>query len=305
MRVAGTDKATAACMLVAAGFFGSAAQSRAHAAEAPLELRVITSSAASLHTNFTLILGKKDAVLVDAPFTRSDAHRLVADILESGKVLKTIYITHDHPDHFFSLDVLTGSFPNADIIAAPVVVADIWRSIPLKLKRWGPLLGSNGPRHPVAPRAFEASFFELEGQRLEILGPMQGDHIHSTALYIPALKALICGDLVFNRIHLWFGESLAQQRRAWLDSIDGLIALNPVTVVAGHKVPGLPDDSQALNFTRSYLVAFEKAVGRAKNSAELIAAMRAEFPDTQDVIDDFILVTSSKVAMGEITPWQE
>lgn len=292
-------------ILVIAGLLGSAACPNADATESPLELKVITSSAASLHTNFTLIMGKRNAVLVDAPFTRSDAHRLVADILESGKILTTIYITHDHPDHFFSLDVLAESFPGADIIAAPAVVEDIWRSIPLKLKRWGPLLGSNGPKHPVAPRAFEASFFELEGQRLEILGPMQGDHLHSTALYVPALKALICGDLVFNRIHLWFGESLTEQRRAWLGSIDRLAALNPVIVVAGHKIPGLPDDAQALKFTRNYLVAFEKAVGRAKNSAQLIAAMRREFPDTQDVIDDFILVTSAKVAMREIPPWQE
>lgn len=305
MRGARTGKPMAAGMLVAAGVLGSVAPSSVYAVDAPLELNVITSSAASLHSNFTLILGKKDAVLVDAPFTRSDAHRLVADILESGKTLKTIYITHDHPDHFFSLDVLSESFPNADIIAAPAVVEDIWRSIPLKLKRWGPLLGNNGPKHPVAPRAFEASFFELEGQRLEILGPMQGDHVHSTALYVPALKALICGDLVFNRIHLWFGESLVEQRRAWLDSVDKLIALSPVTVVAGHKIPGLPDDAQALDFTRSYLVAFESAVARAKNSGELIAAMRREFPDTQDVIDDFILVTSAKVAMREIPPWQE
>jgi glyoxylase-like metal-dependent hydrolase (beta-lactamase superfamily II) len=293
------------CQVVAAVLLSSAVSLDVRGAEAPLAIKVITSSAASLHTNFTLIMGKQDAVLVDAPFTHSDAHRLVADILESGKNLKTIFITHDHPDHFFSLDILAASFPNADIIAAPAVVEDIWRSIPLKLKRWGPLLGANGPKHPIAPRPIESGYFELEGQRLEILGPMQGDHVHSTALHIPALRAVICGDLVFNRIHLWFGESLAEQRRAWLESIERLSALDPLTVVAGHKVPGLPDDVQALRFTRSYLVAFEQAVARAKDSADLIAMMRREFPDTQDVIDDFILVNSAKVAMGESPPWQE
>jgi hypothetical protein len=76
-------------------------------------------------------------------------------------------------------------------------------------------------------------------------------------------------------------------------------------VVAGHKVPGLPDDDEALRFTRNYLVAFEQAVARAKTSDDLIAAMRREFPDTQDFIDDFILVNSAKVAMGEMPPWQE
>jgi glyoxylase-like metal-dependent hydrolase (beta-lactamase superfamily II) len=39
-------------------------------------------------------------VLIDAPFTRADAHRTVAAVLESGKTLDTIFVTHDHPDHF-------------------------------------------------------------------------------------------------------------------------------------------------------------------------------------------------------------
>ena len=50
----------------------------------PLAIRVITSSPGSLNTNFTLIWGETDAVLVDVPFLRSDAYRLVADILDLG-----------------------------------------------------------------------------------------------------------------------------------------------------------------------------------------------------------------------------
>jgi glyoxylase-like metal-dependent hydrolase (beta-lactamase superfamily II) len=272
---------------------------------APLQLKVITSGAASLHANFTLIMGEHDAVLVDAPFTRADALRLVADILDSGKQLKTIYITHDHPDHFFSLDVLTDNFPNAEVIAVPAVVDDIWHSIPIKMKRWGSVLGNNGPRHPAVPKAYDKNSFELEGRTIEILGPMQGDHVHSSALYIPSIKALICGDLVFNRIHLWLGESLPENRAAWLKSIEQLIALRPEIVVAGHKVPGLPDDASALIFTRDYLVAFEKAVKSSKNSQQLIATIQREFPDTQDVLGNFILGNSAPVAMNEAPVWHE
>lgn len=272
---------------------------------APLTVDVIQTGAGSLFANIALIKGEKSAVLVDAPFTRSDAHRIVAAVLESGKTLETIVVTHDHPDHFFSMEVITDAFPSARVVAAPQVVEDIWKSIPLKLKRWGPMLGPNGPRHPTAPTALETGYFELEGHRIEIVGPMQGDHVHCTAVWVPDARALIAGDLLFNQMHLWLGESLPPARTAWSQSVDKLARLGATTVVAGHKKPGLPDDVSAIDFTRKYLVEFEKAVPSSKTAAQLAARMREKFPNTIDALDDFILTNSSKVAMGEMPPWQE
>lgn len=277
----------------------------APAQEPPLKLDVVTGNEANLFANYTLVVGKTEAILIDAPFTKSEAHRLVAHILESGKRLKAIYITHDHPDHFFSVDVIAQAFPDAQIVSAPVVVDDIWRSIPLKIKRWGPVLGANGPRHPFAPTPLTNDHLELDGQRLEILGPMQGDHVHATAIYIPSIGALVGGDLIFNKIHLWLTEATPEARKAWLGSIDRMAALHPKIVVAGHKLPGLPDDDSALTFTRDYLVAFETAAAESKTSKELIARIKARFPDTRDVLDGFILNNSAQVATGEAARWVE
>lgn len=275
------------------------------AQEQPLTLKVITSSEPSLYTNFTLVMGEKDAVLIDAPFTRSDAHRVVAEILDSGRDLKYIYVTHDHPDHFFNVEVIVEAFPDVEVISAPAVVEDIWRSIPYKIKRWSPMLGKNAPRHPIAPREYGNSYFELEGRRLEILGPMQGDHHHATAIYIPSLQTVVTGDIVFNGIHVWLGECTPEQYDAWLKSLDTLMALNPRVVVAGHKLPNLPDDPAALQYTRDYIVEFARAAKKSKTSAELIAAMEKRFPDVRDVLNDFILGESAKVGVGEIPPWEE
>jgi glyoxylase-like metal-dependent hydrolase (beta-lactamase superfamily II) len=272
---------------------------------APPEIQVIQTSEASLYTNITLIKGEKGAVLVDAPFTRADAHRIVAAILESGKTLETLIVTHDHPDHFFSAEVIVDAFPAVKVVAAPQVVEDIWKSIPLKLKRWGAMLGPNGPRHPTAPTALDKSYVELEGHRIEIIGPMQGDHVHSTAVWVPDAKALIAGDLLFNEMHLWFGETTRDARLAWARSVDRLAALGATTVVAGHKKPGLPDDVSALVYTKKYLETFERAVARSKGSSELAASIRSAFPETIDVLGDFLLGNSSKVAMGEMPIWQE
>jgi glyoxylase-like metal-dependent hydrolase (beta-lactamase superfamily II) len=272
---------------------------------APLSVDVMQTSEGSLYTSISLIKGEKGAVLVDAPFTRSDAHRVVAWILESGKTLEAIYVTHDHPDHFFSMEVITQAFPNAKVYSAPQVVADIWQSIPLKIKRWSPMLGANGPRYPTAPAALEGGVLMLEGERIEVVGPLQGDHAHCTALWVPSAKTLIAGDLLFNEMHLWLGEQGAAERRAWAASVDRLASLGAQKVVAGHKKPGLPDDTSALTYTRTYLQRFEKAVAESKDSAQLRARINAAFPATIDVLDDFLLGNSSRVAMGEAPRWQE
>jgi glyoxylase-like metal-dependent hydrolase (beta-lactamase superfamily II) len=272
---------------------------------APLQVQVLQTGPGSLYADIALITGEKGAVLIDAPFTRADAYRVLAAVLESGKTLETVFITHDHPDHFFSVEVLTDAFPDARVVASRQVVEDIWRSIPLKLKRWGPLLGRNGPRHPVAPTALEQDHFELEGHRFEVLGPMQGDHVHATAVWIPDATTLVAGDLLFNEMHLWLGESRKPARLAWARSIDKLAALSPTTIVAGHKKPGLPDDASCIAYTRKYLQEFEKAVDSSRNSADLMVRMRTAFPNTIDVLNDFILGNSAKVAMGESPPWTE
>jgi glyoxylase-like metal-dependent hydrolase (beta-lactamase superfamily II) len=272
---------------------------------APLKVEVMQTSVNSLYTSITLIEGKKGAILVDAPFTRADAHRVVAWILESGLDLQTVYVTHDHPDHYFSMEVITQAFPNARVVSAPEVVADIRKSIPAKVKRWGPMLGANGPRYPTAPAPLTERFLMLEGQRIEVIGPLQGDHSNSTALYVPSAKTLIAGDLLFNQMHLWLGESLQPERKAWAAAVEKLAGLGATRVIAGHKKPGLPEDTSAIAFTRNYLARFEQAVGESKNSAELRARINAAFPSTIDWNGDFLLGNSSKVAMREDPPWTE
>ena len=287
-----------------AAFFILAACS-ATAQEKPLRVEVLRSSEGSLYANSTLIIGDKDAVLVDPPFTRADAYRLAAMVLESGKRLTYVFVTHDHPDHFFSTEVIQDIFPEAKIVANPVVVADIWRSLPYKVKRWGPVLGRNGPVHPSAPSALDGDTIMLEGREIKVLGPMEGDHVHATALWVPSIRALVAGDLIFNQVFPWLAEHRAANVAAWSASLDRLAKLDPLTVVPGHSKPGLPNDASGLVFTRAYLTAWPRLAAASKDSKELEARVRKAFPDAIDVLDNFILTNSAQVAKGEVAPWTE
>ena len=167
------------------------------------------------------------------------------------------------------------------------------------------MLGNQAPHHPAVPVALEGDSVMLEGHEIKVIGPMQGDHVHATAVWVPDNRALIAGDLLFNKIFLWLGEHLPPQRKDWQDSIRNLEQLDPEIVVAGHKKPGLPDDRSSITFSLNYLETFEQILVSAENSTGLAARLRAAFPETIDILDDFILTYSTQVATGEIPPWDE
>jgi len=65
----------------------------------------------------TLIYGERDAVLIDTFVSVQHSKALIEWLVDSGKNLTTIYITHAHGDHFLGLKPLLDRFPNARALA--------------------------------------------------------------------------------------------------------------------------------------------------------------------------------------------
>src|SRR4030042_2996664 len=84
-----------------------------------LDTKVFFSDESGFEVASVIVMGKTDALLIDAQWTLSNAHRVVAEILETGKRLKTIYVTHAHPDHYFGLGPVAKAFPEARVTALP------------------------------------------------------------------------------------------------------------------------------------------------------------------------------------------
>src|SRR3954464_12062789 len=73
----------------------------------------------------TLIIGEREAMLVDTGFTRADGHRLVAEVLDSGKTLTKVFISHADPDYYWGAEVIADAFPEAELLATPLVIEHI------------------------------------------------------------------------------------------------------------------------------------------------------------------------------------
>jgi glyoxylase-like metal-dependent hydrolase (beta-lactamase superfamily II) len=256
---------------------------------APLQLDVFNPGETAIFPVASVIVsGDKDAVLIDAQFSRAEAVKLAAQIRASGKHLTAIYISHDDPDYYFGLDVIHAAFPDARIVALPHVIAGIERKKAAKVAYWGPILKDNAPQEVIVPQPLKGNL-TLEGQQLKI---------EQHYVWIPSIKAVVGGVAVFNGLHVWTADTQTPaSRKQWLSTLDRIAALKPATVVPGHFQPGLPLTPDSIRYTRDYLVKFEAETAKAADSAALIARMKQLYPDAglESALD-----ISAKVAKGEM-----
>ena len=79
---------------------------------------------------------------------------------------------------------------------------------------------------------------------MRIIPVAQADTAPSTIVHIPDLNAVIAGDVAYNGIHPWLAFTDHDKRMRWIASLEQVEALDPRIVVAGHKRPDAPDDTQ-------------------------------------------------------------
>jgi len=245
-----------------------------------LHLQVFTSPPEGIAVNSTLVYGDKDAILIDAQFRLSDAHRLVAMILESKKNLTTVYVTHPHPDHYFGLVVIRQAFPNARFVALPRVVDGIKASWEGRVKAWKPQYGDNIPSSPIIPDALDGNMLTLEGETLQIFGPLQGDSAGDNSfVWIPSIKAVVGGDTLFSGAHFVFAPMTSTQKKDWRSTIDQIAALKPEIVIPGHQIAGAPNDASVLAFMKKYMQDSDDAQASSKTADEFRTKMKSIYPN--------------------------
>ncbi len=268
----------------------------AHAAAAELTLDVYNPGEAAIFpVSSVLVSGAKDAILVDAQFGKGQAEQLVQKIRASGKHLTTIYISHGDPDYYFGLDTLTAAFPDAKVLAPQPVVDHINATVAAKLAFWGAKMGADKPAKTIVPQVLQGASLSLEGQQLEVIG-LDGPQPDRSFVWIPSIKAVVGGVVVSENIHLWMADTqTAKSHKDWLATLQRIEKLEPRTVVPGHYL-GTPT-LESVVFTAGYIQAFDDEAHKAKNSAELIAAMKKRYPT---LADESSLELSAKVAKGEM-----
>jgi glyoxylase-like metal-dependent hydrolase (beta-lactamase superfamily II) len=227
----------------------------------------------------TLIFGEHDAVLVDAMLTVAEAEALADWVALHNRNLETIYITHAHFDHFYGLGILLDRFPGARAIATPKTINAMQMSFSPPVERLARrCFPGQVPTKLVAPEPYEHNTFTLEGHDLRIIEQGHTDSADTTSLHVPSIGLIVAGDVVYNQCRMYVGDTTPESRKNWIAALDGLAALNPAIVVAGHKKPGAPDSPSAIQDTKRYLQDFDRLQKTAASDKELFDQMTELYP---------------------------
>jgi len=229
----------------------------------------------------TLIYGERDAILVDTFLSVEHSKELVEWVLDSGKNLTTIYITHAHGDHFLGLKFLLDSFPNARAFATASVVATMQNQIKPEFisSFWEPRFPGQVPSQLVLPEVLQGETLILEGEKLFVVELGHTDTSHTTALHVPSIGLVVSGDAVYNNTHPYLAETDEKARLQWLSALDKIEALHPRAVIAGHGVLEPDSSARHIEETRRYIHEFNESVANTSTASDLYQKMVTLHPN--------------------------
>jgi glyoxylase-like metal-dependent hydrolase (beta-lactamase superfamily II) len=236
------------------------------------DLRWVANSA-------TLILGDVDAVLVDTFTTVEQNETLIRWVEAHDRRLTHIYLTHGHGDHVYGIGQLLEAFPDARAVATAgtLAAARIQAGDEYREGFWGRLFPGQIPR-PVLPEALDGDRFSLEGHELHAVETGHTDTKGSTVLWVPDLRLVVAGDVVYNNTHMYVAETTRDSREEWIASLRKIKALDAAHVVAGHKLPDRDDDPINIDESIRYLRDFNDAESAASTPNELYEAVLKHHP---------------------------
>lgn len=247
-------------------------------------------------TTSTLITGDTEAVLVDTQYLKSDVEGLIRRIEASGRTLTTIFVTHGHFDHYFGLEMLLERYPNARAVASPRVAAYISKGLDAERKAAASFFGGQALDNTVAPESLEGGFLRLDGTELPVIELDQADIGPTSIVHIPSISTVIAGDAIYNGVNPFLAASGPADWPQWVASVDRIAALNPTTVIAGHKAPARGDDAACVGETRDYLEKFIEFFESSSDSRELVRRMTELYPDN---------VNPSALVMSAVTAFKQ
>jgi glyoxylase-like metal-dependent hydrolase (beta-lactamase superfamily II) len=229
----------------------------------------------------TLIYGERDAVLVDTFLSAEQTRELVDWIAASGKSLTAIYVTHAHGDHFFGIGMLEERFPGARAVATPEIIEGMRHQISPEYMAafWNPRFPGQLPERLTVAAEIPAGGLDLEGHALVPVRLGHTDTADSTCLHVPSIGLVVAGDAVYNGVHPYLAETDTRRRREWIAGLDTIDALQPATVIAGHKIPDGDDSPRHVAATRTYIQDFDRLNAETKTAEELYERMLRLYPD--------------------------
>jgi quinoprotein relay system zinc metallohydrolase 2 len=206
--------------------------------------------------NIGIVVGRDAAAVIDTGGSVAVGEAALAALRQiTGKPLRYVINTHEHPDHLFGNAAFAGL--GATFTGHANLPASIREHGPFYLRSFRDVLGEAEIARVrlVPPTLLVTDTMELDlgGRKLLLTAWQQAAHTDCDLTVLDEqTHTLFAGDLVFLDHVPVIDGSL----KGWLDVLPGLAALTAVRVVPGHGLRAAPWPA-ALDDERRYLLAVQ------------------------------------------------
>ena len=251
-------------------------------------------------SNAGVIVGDKEAVLIDTFFDLKNTHELLESIRSVTSLpIRTLVNTHHNGDHCWGnqlvedatvvghhrcrTEMLTSATPSM-LDSANLAEAD--GGLGYLRDAFSPF-DFSGIEITPPTITFEDQFFLHPGGTLVRLAHYGPCHtLGDIVAWVPDERVLYCGDIAFigSTPLVWEGSLLN-----WIQTIDALIALKPRVVVPGHGPVTDIDGLRSMQAYLSHLVAHgsalkEKGLTPEQAAREIDVGSYAEWKDSERIV---------------------
>lgn len=219
-------------------------------------------------SNAGFVVTDEGVLVVDALGSPALAEELLAVIKGiTDKPVRHVVVTHYHADHIYGLQVFKAA--GAQILAeaeGQLYLHSDTAALRLKASREElfPWIDEKTELVPADRWIREASTLKMGGLDF-LVQPVGPAHTpEDLVVYVPQLKLLFAGDLVFRGRVPFVGQADSGR---WIAGLDKLLAFDAQVIVPGHG-PVSHTARADLQLTRDYLAYLRKSMGDAARDME-------------------------------------
>lgn len=219
-------------------------------------------------SNAGFVVTDEGVLVVDALGSPALAEELLAVIKGiTDKPVRHVVVTHYHADHIYGLQVFKAA--GAQILAeaeGKLYLHSDTAALRLKASREElfPWIDEKTELVPADRWIREASTLKMGGLDF-LVQPVGPAHTpEDLVVYVPQLKLLFAGDLVFRGRVPFVGQADSGR---WIAGLDKLLAFDAQVIVPGHG-PVSHTARADLQLTRDYLAYLRKSMGDAARDME-------------------------------------
>jgi len=219
-------------------------------------------------SNAAFIVTSEGVVVFDALGSPPLADELIAEIRRVTPLpIKAVIVTHYHADHIYGLQSLKAA--GAEVIAqehGKEYLHSQTAELRLQASREELFPWVDEKTRLVAADRWITgpATWRLGGLDFEMIPTGPAHTPEDLVIYIPQLKVLIAGDIVFRGRVPYVGQA---DSRHWIEALDKLLSFDTRIIIPGHG-PASTTAREDLQTTRNYLVYLRRTMGAAARNME-------------------------------------